>query len=178
MTAVELTTALGGVTIDADTERAPVSAGDFLRHAEHGNLTHVSFLRAVDTGNDPATPPISVLQAAPLREVPGYAPIAHESTVETGLRHWDGAVSLVRAEPGTASGLTFFICLGDQPKLDAGGTRLPDGLGFAAFGTVTSGMNLVRTLHDQPRDGAAPVAAMNGQILTEPVPILSAQVRP
>lgn len=176
MTSVRLATSLGTLTIDADTDRAPVSAGDFLHHAEHGNLAHVSFLRAVDADNDQGTPPISILQAAPIQAVPDCAPIAHESTTETGLRHRNGAVSLARGEPGTASGLTFFVCLGDQSALDAGGARLPDGLGFAAFGAVTSGVDVVRSLHARPRHGSAPVAAMEGQILTDLVPILAAQV--
>jgi peptidyl-prolyl cis-trans isomerase A (cyclophilin A) len=77
---------------------------------------------------------------------PPLPPIAHETTQQTGLRHLDGTVSMARAQPGTATA-EFFVCIGAQPALDFGGGRNPDGQGFAAFGRVVEGMDVVRALH-------------------------------
>jgi peptidyl-prolyl cis-trans isomerase A (cyclophilin A) len=98
-------------------------------------------------------------------------PVAPETTAQTGRRHVDGTVSLARAEPGTGSAQYFFICIGDQPALDFGGTRNPDGQGFAAFGRVVRGMDVVRRIHALPADGEADSEYMRGQMLTEPVRI-------
>ena len=76
-------------------------------------------------------------------------PIPHETTQQTGLRHADGTLSMARNEPGTASS-EFFICVGDQPELDFGGKRNPDGAGFAAFGKVLAGLDVVRKIHQSP----------------------------
>jgi peptidyl-prolyl cis-trans isomerase A (cyclophilin A) len=78
----------------------------------------------------------------------GLPPIAHETTEQTGIKHLDGTVSMARAGPGTASS-EIFICIGDQPELDFGGQRNPDGQGFAAFGRVKSGMDVVRKIQAQ-----------------------------
>ena len=90
-------------------------------------------------------------------------PIAHETTNRTGVLHKDGTLSMARAEPGTASS-EFFICVGDQPELDFGGKRNPDGQGFAAFGKVVKGMDVVRRIQSLPDEK---------QILKEPVRITS-----
>jgi peptidyl-prolyl cis-trans isomerase A (cyclophilin A) len=82
----------------------------------------------------------------------GLPPIVHETTAQTGLRHLDGSISMARVEPGTASS-EFFICVGDQPELDFGGTRNPDGQGFAVFGRVAVGMEVVRAIQEQPAEG-------------------------
>jgi len=76
-------------------------------------------------------------------------PIPHESTEQTGLHHEDGTISMARNEPGTATS-EFFICVGAQPELDFGGKRNPDGAGFAAFGKVIEGMEVVRVIHQSP----------------------------
>jgi peptidyl-prolyl cis-trans isomerase A (cyclophilin A) len=100
---------------------------------------------------------------------PGFEPIRLERTRDTGLRHQDGTVSMARAEPDTATS-DFFVCIGDQPELDFGGQRNPDGQGFAAFGRVVKGMDVVRRIQLAPADG---------QTLTPPVSILSAgRLRP
>ena len=78
-------------------------------------------------------------------------PIEHEITEKTGILHKDGVISMARSEPGTASS-EFFICVGDQPELDYGGKRNPDGQGFAAFGKVIAGMDVVKKIHIQPVD--------------------------
>ena len=82
----------------------------------------------------------------PDKEKPPLAPIVHETTQQTGLRHLDGTVSMARAQPGTATA-EYFVCVGNQPELDFGGGRNPDGLGFAAFGRVVEGMAVIRALH-------------------------------
>jgi peptidyl-prolyl cis-trans isomerase A (cyclophilin A) len=88
-----------------------------------------------------------------------FRPIPHEPTSMTGIRHADGIISMARNQPGTAS-TEFFICIGDQPSLNFGGNRNPDGQGFAAFGKITSGMEVVRTIQ-KLQDSA--------QYLVEPV---------
>ena len=103
-----------------------------------------------------------VRRLPPEQRVP---PIAHETTAATGLRHRDGTLSMARSRPGTASS-EFFICIGDQPELDFGGRRNPDGQGFAAFGRVVEGMAVVRLIQALEPDG--------GQYLREPVPITRA----
>ena len=89
------------------------------------------------------------------------APVAHETTAQTGILHTDGVISMARDAPGTAT-TEIFICVGDQPSLDFGGMRNPDGQGFAAFGRVVSGMDVVRAIHQSPA---------GGQTLTPPVAI-------
>ncbi len=89
-------------------------------------------------------------------------PIAHETTESTGILHRDGVISMARLEPGTAT-TEIFICVGDQPELDYGGRRNPDGQGFAAFGRVIDGMHVVRAIHQVPA---------NGQYLDQPIPML------
>ena len=90
-------------------------------------------------------------------------PIEHEITEKTGIIHENGTISMARLEPGTASS-EFFICINDQPELDFGGRRNPDGQGFAAFGKVTSGMNVVKKIQVMP---------VNGQLLEKIVKIIS-----
>jgi peptidyl-prolyl cis-trans isomerase A (cyclophilin A) len=108
-----------------------------------------------------------VVQAgvSPEKAAAGFAPIALERTSLTGLRHTDGCVSMARAEPDSATS-DFFVCIGDQPSLDFGGRRNPDGQGFAAFGRVVRGMDVVRKIQRAPAEG---------QQLTPPVKILSAR---
>ena len=100
------------------------------------------------------------------------APIPLERTRVTGLRHVDGALSMARGGPDTARS-QFFICIGDQPSLDFGGNRNLDGQGFAVFGRVVKGMDVVKAIHSQPADTPTESAYMAGQILEEPVEIIS-----
>jgi peptidyl-prolyl cis-trans isomerase A (cyclophilin A) len=111
---------------------------------------------------------IAVVQAgvAPAQEANDLAPIPLERTGRTGLVHRDGTISMARAEPDTATS-DFFVCVGDQPELDEGGKRNPDGQGFAAFGRVTRGMDVIRRIHAAPADG---------QALAPPIAIVRARV--
>jgi len=122
------------------------------------------FFRTVTASNQPDDMvKIAVLQAQadPAREAEAFAPIAIERTRDTRLRHLDGTISMARMGPDTATH-HFFICIGDQPELDFGGRRNPDGQGFAAFGRVVKGADVVRKIHELPAEG---------QTLTPPVPI-------
>jgi peptidyl-prolyl cis-trans isomerase A (cyclophilin A) len=110
--------------------------------------------------------PIQVIQASRSRTALGFSPIALERTSVTGLRHVDGAVSMARDGPDTATS-DFFICIGDQPSLDFDGRRNADGQGFGAFGRVIAGMEVVRSIQ------SAPVSS-GTQTLTPPVRILKA----
>jgi peptidyl-prolyl cis-trans isomerase A (cyclophilin A) len=114
--------------------------------------------------NQPVSPvKIEVVQGGDVAEEKCFPPIAHETTALTGLRHVDGAISMARLAPGTATS-SFFFCVGDQPELDFGGHRNPDGQGFAAFGRVVAGMDVARKIHQIPCES---------QYLTTPVKILS-----
>lgn len=161
---VRLETDLGAIVLEVYLDRAPVSAANFLRYIEESRFEGASFYRVVTPDDQPDNSvKIEVVQGGlgfaddHPRRLP---PIPHETTAETGLAHRDGTVSMARLEPGTASA-EFFVCVGDQPELDFGGRRNPDGQGFAAFGEVIEGMEVVRRIQRLPADGqmlVAPVA--------------------
>jgi peptidyl-prolyl cis-trans isomerase A (cyclophilin A) len=163
---VSLRTSLGDVEIEVDAARAPVSAANFLRYVDGGHYEGGRFHRTVRLDNQPGKSVlIEVVQAGVNPARPDLEPIRLERTRDTGLRHRDGTVSMARALPDSATS-DFFVCIGDQPELDFGGKRNPDGQGFAAFGRVVEGMDVVRRIQRAPADG---------QALTPPVPILSAR---
>ncbi len=161
---VVIETEMGAFELEVDVGRAPVTAGNFLRYLDGGQYDGGTFFRTVHADNQPDDSiRIAVIQGGrnPDTAAAPFPAIALERTSETGLRHVDGAVSMGRTGPDTATD-SFFICIGDQPSLDFGGMRNPDGQGFAAFGTVVEGMDVVRAIH------AAPYEA---QRLTPPVRI-------
>lgn len=169
---VQLTTDLGAIEIEIYTEAAPVAAANFLQLVDGKHLDGGSFYRTVSPHNDNGSPVISVIQGG-IGDAEGpFAPIPHETTEETGLLHVDGAFSMARGDVGTAS-TEFFICVGDQPALDYGGERNADGQGFAAFGRVVSGMEIVKAIHGQSSDAPTESAYVQGQILDDPVVIES-----
>ncbi|ABC83369.1 peptidylprolyl isomerase [Anaeromyxobacter dehalogenans] len=166
---VVMTTELGELELVLDAARAPATVANFLRYVREGRYDGGRFHRTVRPGNQPASPvKIDVVQAgvAPARAERDHAPIRLERTRDTGLRHVDGAISMARAGPDTATS-DFFVCVGAQPELDFGGRRNPDGQGFAAFGRVVRGMDVVRRIHRAPA---------KGQALSPPVRILAARV--
>jgi peptidyl-prolyl cis-trans isomerase A (cyclophilin A) len=144
-----------------------VTAGNFLRYVREHRFKGATFYRTVRMDNQPNNAiKIEVIQGGLGEDEKkrGLPAIAHETTAATGLHHKNGTVSMARAEPGTASS-EIFICIGDQPELDFGGKRNPDGQGFAAFGQVISGMDVVRKIQAQPADGqwltpAIPISAV------------------
>lgn len=161
---VKIDTALGVITVELDPVNAPGTVANFLRYADEGFYNGGEFFRAVTLDNQPDdTVRIEVVQggAAPARRADSFPPIALERTSETGLSHIDGAISMARSGPDTATD-SFFICVGDQPELDFGGRRNPDGQGFAVFGMVVEGMDVVLAIHRSPTAG---------QSLEPPVPI-------
>jgi peptidyl-prolyl cis-trans isomerase A (cyclophilin A) len=161
---VLIKTELGTIEVEVDPARAPVTAVNFLRYVDAGLYNGTTFFRVVTLANQPNNPvKIEVIQGGDVPEDKCFAPIAHETTAQTGLRHVDGAISMARDKPGTATS-SFFICVGDQPELDFGGRRNPDGQGFAAFGRVTSGMDVVRKIQQTPCES---------QYLKTPVKIFS-----
>ena len=136
--------------------QAPVTVANFLHYITEKKVHNPTFYRVVRT--DPDNQPdkdvkIQVLQGG-LTDVPDrqLPTIKHETTEMTGILHKDGVLSMARDEPGTATH-HFSICIGDQPALDFGGKRNPDGQGFAAFGKVNKGMDVVKKIHQQPAEG-------------------------
>lgn len=181
---LRLTTPLGAITIALHDRQAPRTVAHILALVEQGALQGAHFYRA--TQPDPATTPpmtISVLQGGigwlACEALPS---VEHEPTSQTGLSHIDGAVSIGRwADRGATS--EIFICLGDQPTLDARPVldpANPFSAGFAVFGQVIAGMDVVHAIHGEPRDGPAPAGheRFNGQFLSQPVPFLAEAVRP
>jgi peptidyl-prolyl cis-trans isomerase A (cyclophilin A) len=164
---VLLHTELGDIELEVDAAHAPNTTANFLKYVNAGLYNGGEFHRTVTMANQPQNNiKIQVIQASiPTgREKDAFPPIALERTSQTGLKHKDGTLSMARGEPDTATA-DFFICIGDQPELDFGGHRNPDGQGFAAFGKVTRGMDVVRKIQSSPADG---------QKLTPPIRIISA----
>lgn len=146
-------TGLGSFVIEVDPEVAPVTVAHYLAHVDRGLLDGGAVYRIVTLANQaPETRhKIAVVQWGmnrPDDKPPPLPPIVHETTRQSGLRHLDGTVSMARAQPGSATA-EYFVCVGDQPELDFGGGRNPDGLGFAAFGRVVDGMDVIRALHSR-----------------------------
>nr|WP_254602661.1 peptidylprolyl isomerase [Sphingomonas bacterium] len=165
---VALTTSEGSIVLAIETERAPVTAANFLRYVERHRLDGVVFYRTVKVQPDYGFVQFGV-QNAPGRVLP---PIRHEPTTLTGVHHTDGAISLARLAPGTGAG-DFTISVGDQRfSLDADPSRPGDNLGYAAFGHVVEGMDTVHRILD------APVAAgghFPGEQIAKPVVVTSAR---
>ena len=160
---VIIRTARGDIEVEIDTIRAPITSANFLRYVDLGFYRFGQFHRTVRADNQPGSKvKIAVVQAGldSLR-VKDFPPIKLERTSVTGLRHKDGTISMARDGPDTATS-EFFICIGDQPSLDFGGKRNPDGQGFAAFGRVELGMDVVGRINASPA---------HGQTLTPAVPI-------
>lgn len=165
---VLLTTERGEIELALEAGRAPVTTANFLRYVDRGFYAGGVFHRTVKPDNQGGSPiKIEVIQGGidPAREKEDGPAITLERTRDTGLRHVAGAISMARLGPDTATS-DFFICVGDQPELDFGGRRNPDGQGFAAFGCVVRGLEVVRAIQQAPAEG---------QKLSPPVKILSAQ---
>ncbi|UCE41382.1 MAG: peptidylprolyl isomerase [Candidatus Aminicenantes bacterium] len=152
---VLIKTELGDITIEIYEKEAPITASNFLKYVDEGRYKDGCFYRVVTMENQPNNDiKIEVIQGGLSAETRGnmLAPIEHETTDRTGILHKNGVISMARSKPGTASS-EFFICVGDQPELDGGGKRNPDGQGFSAFGKVIKGMDVVKKIHQQPVDG-------------------------
>ncbi len=169
---VLMSTSEGDIEIDLYTNRAPVTAGNFLTLIDNEQLDGGAFYRVVSYGNDKGSPLIEVIQGGLGDRASEFGSIEHETTEQTGILHTDGVISMARGAVGTAS-TEFFIIIGDQPSLDFGGERNADNQGFAAFGKVVTGMEVVRKIQNLPADGPSDSEYTVDQILTQPVIINS-----
>ncbi len=167
---VTMATSLGEIELELYPDKAPVTVENFLRLVDGEHLEGGTFYRVVSPHNDNGSPVISVIQGGIGDAESPFPPIAHETTAVTGLPHLDGSISMARAEVGTTT-TEFFICIGDQPALDFGATRNDDGQGFAVFGRVIKGMDVVRAIHNSPADSPTDDEYVKGQILEQPVVI-------
>jgi peptidyl-prolyl cis-trans isomerase A (cyclophilin A) len=163
---VQIQTRSGDIEVELFPANAPKSVAAFLSYIDSGYYKNASFYRALNADNQPTgNAETALLQGGIWKtkhglKIPG---IPHESTAQTKLTHTDGTISLARQEPGTAN-TEFFICIGDQKGFDYGGTNNPDGQGYAAFGRVVGGMDIVKQFYTQPT---------NGDRLEQPVEILN-----
>jgi peptidyl-prolyl cis-trans isomerase A (cyclophilin A) len=162
-------TAKGVIEIEIAQGRAPITSANFLGYVDEGLYNNTSFYRTVTPSNQPDNLlKIEVIQGGPGVEYlfegkSKHPPIKLERTSVTGLQHLDGTISMARLGVDSATS-EFFICIKDQPELDFGGKRNPDGQGFAAFGQVVRGQNVVRQIQQAP---------VEGQNLRPPISILS-----
>ena len=165
-TLVRLETSAGPIVIELDLKRAPITAGNFLRYAEEKRLDNTIFYRAARNRRNPA---FGLVQGGiNHRVVRARAPIPHEPTSKTGLKHIDGTVSMARNAPGTAMG-DFFITVGAAPYLDA----RPGSPGYAAFGKVVSGMPIVRKMLAARTYPGGRSRNTMGQTIVAPIRILT-----
>jgi peptidyl-prolyl cis-trans isomerase A (cyclophilin A) len=145
----------GSIEVELDASSAPLTTANFLRYVDGKFYDGGTFHRTVKPDNQPNSKmKIEVIQGGinSKREKDGFPPIILERTKKTGIRHKNGTISMARDGPDSATS-DFFICIGDQPELDFGGKRNPDGQGFAAFGRVVKGMGVVRKIQAAPAEG-------------------------
>ena len=164
---VVVQTELGDIEIEVDSARAPGTAANFLKYVDAGHFDAGTWHRTVKMDNQPDNQiKIEVIQAGvnPDKAKDGFPPIPLERTNKTGILHKDGTVSMARGAADSATS-GFFICINDQPSVDFGGMRNADGQGFAAFGHVVRGMDVVRRIQQAPNTDA--------QSLTPPVKIIA-----
>jgi len=164
---VSLMTSKGEIVIELEAKRAPITTGNFLKYVDAHKLDGATFWRTAHSG------PSGFIQAT--AKGPTFPPIAHESTKMTGLSHTSGAISMSRFAPGTATA-DFVLCIGDNTYMDAGKHAPADNLGYAAFGRVIKGMNVVRSIWSgRIARGKAAAGGWTGQMLKQPVIIISAK---
>ncbi|MCC5938589.1 MAG: peptidylprolyl isomerase [Lunatimonas sp.] len=148
-----LATELGEIEVELYPKRAPRTVANFVAYVESGAYEGSTFFRVCTPENEADREvKIEVIQGGNVAEESLLPPIQLETTEMTGLTHRDGTLSMARSTPHSAQS-SFFICIGDQPALDFAGQRNPDGQGFAAFGQVTAGMHVVRTIQHMENEG-------------------------
>src|SRR5262245_20917731 len=173
---VRIETTLGNIDIAVDTKHAPVTAANFLEYVDGKFYDGGRFHRATRPDNYvpqlPDRPPFQIVQADinPQRSQDKFPPIPLERTTATGLTHTRGTLSMPRGAEADSATSGFVICLEDTPSLDFGSKRYPDGQGFAAFGRVVKGLDVVRRIQQQPTNEKAETS-MGRQTLTSPVTI-------
>jgi peptidyl-prolyl cis-trans isomerase A (cyclophilin A) len=170
---VRVETELGEIVLELDAKRAPNTTANFLKYVDAGHYDGGTFHRTVRMNNQPESPvKIEVIQAgvAADKAKQGFPPLPLERTSVTGILHKDGVVSMARSTPDSATS-GWFITINDQPSLDFGGARNPDGQGFAAFGRVVSGMDVVRKIQASPSSSNTSTNA-EAQRLTPPIKVV------
>jgi peptidyl-prolyl cis-trans isomerase A (cyclophilin A) len=165
---VVMHTTLGDIQIALEKDRAPITTANFLRYVDQKRFDNISFYRVVrldEAGK------YGLVQAG-IRSDPKkvFPPIAFEAPAKTGLSHVEGAISMAHLAPGSARG-DFFIMIGDLVSMDGDGT--PQNPGYAVFGRVSMGMEVVRAIMDLPRDPNAGEGVMKGQMLVSPLKVLT-----
>ena len=165
---VILETTHGEIELELEPAKAPGTVANFFRYVKDGRYDGGRFHRTVRMDNQPDNQiKIEVIQGGPRPGTENFPAIPLERTTITGLKHRNGVISMARFQPDSASG-DFFICIGDQPELDFGGKRNPDGQGFAAFGRVVRGMDVVKKIQMSPYEK---------QRLTPPIEIRKARLK-
>jgi len=170
---VVITTEVGAITVELAADKAPVTTANFLKYVDRKLYDGITFYRASKPPGQTTNDYGSIqggLRDDVKKKLP---PIKHESTLQTGLKHGDGTISMGRYAPGTAQA-DWVICVGDMSYLDA----TPTDPGFAAFGHVTDGMPIVQQILGMPTDPNKGVGAMKGEILVKPVKIISIRRAP
>lgn len=166
---VAIKTTRGTIIVELDPARAPLTANNFLRYVDAKAYDNGSFFRAARTQGVPKD---GTIVGAPAESVRPFPPIRHEPTTKTGLKHLNGTISLGRFAPGTATN-NFFICIGDQPYLDAHPGQPGDNLGYAAFGQVVQGLPVAEKILSLPTNGATKFKDQRGQWLKPPITIVA-----
>ena len=144
---------MGDIKVEIYESKTPITSGNFLKYMNDGLYDGTTFFRTVTMDNQPDSPvKIEVIQGGQVPKDKEYEPIKLERTSLTGLKHIDGAISMGRFKPNSAKS-SFYFCIGDRPELDYQGTRTPDRQGFAVFGQVIEGMDVVRAIQVEPYEG-------------------------
>jgi peptidyl-prolyl cis-trans isomerase A (cyclophilin A) len=167
---IQIVTRLGTVDLELRPDKAPVTTANFLAYVDRKLMDHATFYRS--SRPEGATDfDFGVVQGG-LQNDPRYLlkPIAHESTTRTGLKHTNGAISMGRRAPGTATS-DFFICVGDQGYLDADPAQKGDNKGFACFGYVTEGIDVVKKIMALPLSANGGIGVMKGEMIRNPLPM-------
>ena len=165
---IVMTTSEGPITLALEKTRAPLTTANFLRYVDQKRLDGVTFYRAMNLGQG-----TGLIQGGPQNDPKRILkPVAHEPTSKTGLSHVDGTISLARLAPGTATA-DFFITIGPVLSLDAAPAGSGDTAGYAAFGHVVAGMDVVKRILGAPTSATAGVGVMKGQMIAAPVKILT-----
>ena len=164
---VAIDTSLGRIVVALDRGRAPVTTANFLHYVDTHRFDGQNFYRAMHVGDGGLIQGGITTDARKL-----FAAIAHEPTTQTGVHNVAGAISMANAGPGTAKA-DFFILLSDMPGLDANGPG-GDANGFAAFGHVTEGMDVVKKIWSSPTSPTKGEGAMKGQMLEPQIRIVKA----
>ena len=168
---VRLQTDKGVIVAELAADKAPITVANFLHYVDTGHMDGAVFYRA---SHAPGAPMVGFIEAGVKDPAKLYPPIAHESTLDTGLKHLDGTLSMARFAPGTAAS-DFTIVCGEASQMDAHPELPGDNLGYAAFGQVIEGMDVARTILASPTGGEALNPQMQGEMLNPPVIIFTAR---